>query len=340
MNSDFNEAADITYGLICVSCFLVGTFGNIASFFFFKAKKRDISTVIYMLITGFDGVISILVLPVGISLLSERRPGLVFGNKYSCTVWAYVWHIAIALSFFLVICLSVTRTISLFRPFQRLKARKLFISVVAYLLVTFFSSFLYHIKGGHSIKFASENSRCAFKIRLIDEYRALVYIVAICRGVFYIAPIFVIAVSCFMSMVLLRRRKENVQQRELQQSRNRATVTILLFTLLYGICNTPYTLYILSLMLNSSDLIPNGAFGYLEFDVKKYYLTVISTLLLAANSALNPLLYLWRMLQLREYVFAQLRKYLEGARGLLFRCWNILYPSIRQHAAAVTGTAD
>ena len=65
--TEYNQAADVTYGLICLTCFLVGTFGNIASFFFFKAKKRDVSSVIYMLITGFDVVISILVLPVGIS---------------------------------------------------------------------------------------------------------------------------------------------------------------------------------------------------------------------------------------------------------------------------------
>ena len=109
-NGDFNQAADVTYGLICVSCCFFGVLGNICSFLFFKAKKRDISTVIYMLITGCDTVISILVFPVGISFFSQRNPGLIFRNEYSCTVWVYAWHSAIVLSYFLVICLSITRT--------------------------------------------------------------------------------------------------------------------------------------------------------------------------------------------------------------------------------------
>ena len=87
---DFNHAADVPYGTICCLCFLLGTVGNIVSFLCFKAKKRDISSVIYMLITANDIVVSVVVVPVGISFLSERSPGIIFGTSLSCKAWPYL----------------------------------------------------------------------------------------------------------------------------------------------------------------------------------------------------------------------------------------------------------
>ena len=68
VNDDYlNHAADVTYGTILCLCFLLGTVGNIVSFLYFKAKKRDISSVVYMLITANDIAVSVAVVPVGIS---------------------------------------------------------------------------------------------------------------------------------------------------------------------------------------------------------------------------------------------------------------------------------
>ena len=122
-------------GSICCLIFLIGTLGNIVSFLYFKSKKRDISSVIYMLITANDIVVSITVLPVGISFITQGQPGLIFGNKYGCEVWYHIWNTAIKLSAFLVLCLCITRTISLLRPFQRQKIKYVVIAVVLYLVI-------------------------------------------------------------------------------------------------------------------------------------------------------------------------------------------------------------
>ena len=328
----------MTYGLICVSCSLVGIFGNICSFFFFKAKKRDISTVIYMLITGCDIVISILVLPVGISLLSQRNPGLIFGNKYSCTVWAYKWSTAIALSFFLVLCLSITRTISLLRPFKRLSTRKLCISVILYTVVTLVHTVWYHVKGSFEVDFSLQYSQCM--ICFYHKEGDRVDPSALLRGIFYVVPIIVVAVSCVMSVVLLTRKNKIAQQRELQQSRNRATITILLFALLYAVCNIPYILHIIMLVCTFYGINWNW-FAILykyDFSGPGYYFLAISTLLIAANSAVNPTLYLWRMPRLRDYVLAELRKYLKVVIGL-FRL-NRVTMETRPDAVVVEETCN
>ena len=73
-----SEVVNYCYGCTCFIIFLIGTLGNIVSFFYFRSKKRDISSVIYMLITANDIVVSIIVLPVGISALSQGQPGLIF----------------------------------------------------------------------------------------------------------------------------------------------------------------------------------------------------------------------------------------------------------------------
>ena len=129
------ETAYYWNGSICCLCFYFGTLGNIVSFLYFKSKKKDISTVIYMLITANDVVVSITVLPVGISFLSKGQPGLIFGNKYGCSVWRNLWSLVVFVSVFLVLCLCVTRTISLLRPFQQQKVRYLVFAVVTYLII-------------------------------------------------------------------------------------------------------------------------------------------------------------------------------------------------------------
>ena len=96
----FNQTVEVMYGSIYFLCFLIGTIGNIVSFLYFESKKREISSVIYMMITANDIVVSIMILPVGISFWSKRKPGLIFGNKYGCEIWSYVWGLAVAKSIF------------------------------------------------------------------------------------------------------------------------------------------------------------------------------------------------------------------------------------------------
>ena len=101
-----------------------------------------------------------------------------------------------------------------------------------------------------------------------------------------------------------------MQQRELQHSRNRATATIILFALLYGLCNVPL---VIDAMLFTLSVITNSRKFYTDlyqFDKHYYYWNTITTFLPAANSAANPILYYWRMPALREYIMSGIRKML------------------------------
>ena len=312
--SYYNQTVDITYGLVCFLCFLIGTFGNVVSFVFFKTKNKDVSTVIYLLITGNDVLISMSVLPVGISFWSQRQPGILLGSKYGCYIWIYWWNITVSLSFFLVICLSITRTISLAKPFSKLKVKSILMGVIAYTALTIAHMIVGQVKGGIKISFSVLSSRCYI---FVDISTQVPYFLGVSKTLTFIAPIFIVAISCVISVVLLTKRNKTTRQRELQQSRNRATVTILLFALLYGVCTLPlvvdYLVKSYSLFQRRSDTSLN----FYKFDRKHYYRSAVNTLLIAVNSAANPIFYIWRMPSLRVSVLAKVGQILRSVTNLM-----------------------
>ena len=143
---------------------------------------------------------------------------------------------------------------------------------------------------------------CIYHVDSNDLFSVLA--VSVLSIVIRLTPAFVVAVSSVISVVLLKKRNVNVPQKELQQSRNRATVTIILFSLLYELCNLPHAVSIIFIMYNwsfknrdiNSDLFP--------FD-RKYYLFNAMYYLVPGNSAANPVLYFWRMPSLRKNIISR-----------------------------------
>ena len=330
--SIFNRAADLMYAVICLSCFLIGTLGNIVSFLYFRTKRKEISTVIYTMIAVNDVLISILILPIGLSYWFERQPGLLFGNKIGCGVFFYLWETALAFSIFLVICLSVTRTICLLSPFTQQKVKYLVCAVVLYVGSTLAVLIRAQTLEGAELMFFPWYARVELTFTQTPDQGVLLAL-EIFRLLAYVAPAFVVAVSCVLSTVLLTRGSEEMQQRDLQRSRNRATVTILLFALLYGTCNIPLVVNIFLLTCSSHMGNMEWYHGLYQFDTHYYFFNAITTLLLAVNSAANPILYLWRLPPLREFTLTATRTIL---RVRLNREVHRPSPNATQRRAATT----
>ena len=325
----FNNAVDTSKGVTLCLCFIIGTLGNLVSFLYFKSRKRDISNVLYMFITATDLVISIAALPKGVSILSDRQAGIIFGNRFGCEAYYYTWNIAIALSVFLVLCLSTTRTISLMRPFQPLKMRYLVFAILAYFLVIVLQMITLSLLSAVAIEFGSYT--CVITVTHSDltaVHEVIFTVISVLNNIEFTVPVFVVVISCVISGAVLKKRNKNVQQRELQQSRNRATVTILLFALLYFICNIQevITLFLLTLC----KFTKNWTYYYDYKQSIRQYSRVFTVLLeLETNSALNPVLYFWRMPALREYTMT-------GMRRILRLMIEIRRPATNAPAAADT----
>ena len=313
----FSKAADVSYGSILCLCFLIGTIGNIISFLYFRSKKRDISNVIYMLISANDIVVCIASLPIGITYLSNREPGILFGNNYSCVASIYLWRISLYLSLFLVSCLCVARTVSMLRPFWKQKVRYLILAVTLYVTLYLGWIVICQWSGIETVQYFTRYSQCWWGSGyvLYDEIPEIYLVMnSVINCLIYTTPALAVSISCVMSAVVLTRRNMNVQQTELQQSRNRATVTILLFALLFGVCNGPLVVHITKFTFCSITGQFILFFELYDFDTQFYYENAIYALLPAVNSAANPILYLWRMKPLREYTMTRARKILRLKR--------------------------
>ena len=321
---EFNEITDKIIGFILTIFFVFGTLGNIGSFVYFRSKKRYVSNTTYMLITVNDIIVSVTVLPVGISFLSAREPGLFFGNEISCTVWWYLWHNAVRMSIFLVICLCISRTLALMKPFYQQKIRFLILAVVTYFLLQIIEFIGFYLVVGvkvHQIIKNQENKRLEILFHPISArpqmfvpfsssktiiFRIFIFI----RNTTFSAPAFVVAASCIISAVLLRESNKQVRQMEIRKSRKRATITILLFALVYGVCNVPMVVeYILQTYAASRQDGWEWFNDVFSFDTLWNYSNTTHIVLIAANSAANPVLYYWRMSPLRELISAEMKRF-------------------------------
>ena len=205
----FNQAADIAYGTIFILCFLIGTIGNSISFTFFSSKKRDISSVIYILITATDILVSIVALPVGISFCSQRQPGFIFGSDFGCESWVCLWYGSISISIFLVLCLSISRTLSLIRPFQKQKVKHLLIAVSTYFTIQLIQITAFQtLKHSSNSVYYPEFGRC--DITFSSFSTASIHLQRAIRILTCVAPAFVVAISSFISAVSLT--KQNTLQ--------------------------------------------------------------------------------------------------------------------------------
>ena len=303
---DFSPYVDTIFGTICILIFLIGTFGNIFSFSYFISKKRDISNVIYRCITVTDLALCVAVLPVGISFCSQRKPGLIFGNAYTCLAWAFLWKTGIGSSYFLVMCLSISRTWSLFRPFDEQKVRYFLLAKIGHLVTTLVVLIRLEILVSMENKFIPSRGHCDWIIpsQVIPEEHHMIFVMGMWRSVFCLAPAFVVTICCIISGILLTKSNKTIRQRNLRASRYRATVTILLFALLYGVCNIPLVFEYIFKTYSRSKNDMNWYRELYKFDTQLYYYNATNTLLIAANSAANPILYFWRMPHLRRGIMA------------------------------------
>lgn len=165
----FNEEADIAYGIFYCSCFLVGVVGNITSSLFFWTVENNLSSMIYRFITINDAVISAIVLPEGISFLSNRAPGPIFENSVTCTAWFYIWTVGVRFSVFLVFCLSSTRTNCIMRPFSRVRIWLVKSVILIYPLPQAAQALVFHMMKGTELTYARETTRCTIFLNNLND---------------------------------------------------------------------------------------------------------------------------------------------------------------------------
>ena len=211
-------------------------------------------------------------------------------------------------SVFLVLLISILRTIGLLLPLTIISRRAVKLSMVGFagfllgrLLagLLFFGRYQYSYSSGYSYIHIS-NEVYAF----VDLYLAMVLLML---------PILPITGSAIIILFHIKQKSvvsRAIRQSDVKQRKHRAAVTVLLFTCVYLLCNIPVTVTVLWWSILTFSGGKNDILRSLETPVfTGYYIWLLTyVILVQLNAAVNPIIYLLRMRDFRGTVRLSLTK--------------------------------
>ena len=296
------------YGCVGIICFVFGITLNGLVFKYFYNRRKTLSNTLYCVIVITDIAVSVLILPYILPHFSENRAPLLFSSQGFCKFWTVLWGAFSKTTVVLVALLGILRTILLLYPLNNrirsLKRRFVLSILLLYFLVLLFCETVPTWQDYHWY-FDQLRMRCEWRdlnsIALCDgkcdRVRTFGYV---WNTLTLAVPVLPMLVSAVLSVFGLRRGG-----RDEDKAKTYASVTIVLFTLLYVILNIP-TLIFWIMMLRHWD--SGYTSSLMKFDQPYYfYSNFVDVLTVALNSLLNPVLYLWRMRELRKYLSPTIR---------------------------------
>ena len=280
-------SVDYLFGAICFLCFFIGVPANIFAFWCFLAQRRSVSSIVYTCISAVDCLICVNCFPVAITYMA-LRDDIMFRSGVYCNIWGVAQRLLSSLSIFYVAVLSISRTFVLLLPFRRLKMEVVLVTIgVHFLLQCVVVSMPYWEVGGE-FQYLAGYGNCEHIHAPLNKFEKPSDIL---NEIIYSIPIFPIILSCIVSVFILMRDADQLQ--DLQRNTKRyASVTIVLFTVVYIIFNLG------SRILNNFKLIKKAS----ELDPTGYLLNFLFYYTIILNAAVNPVLYMIRMHSLRTSV--------------------------------------
>ena len=251
-----------------------------------------------MIIALCDSWISFNGYPYALSMLSGSRERVLYSSKVFRTLWAMTWDPFVFFSIYLVLVLSLLRTLKLACRLVVVQERHVVVALVAYATFLLARVTVAVIFLGEFI-IPPLNSYPFFQVK--EGYPNVELYLSIACLVFPPIPI---VVSALVSAFVLRSRRN--QQSKNKKLRHQATVTVLIFTCLYLTCNIPVLLSAIRFVIrlatsfHPDDDIFNGPTVFLEH----YIWPLTYVVLVQTNALLNPLVYFIRMTWFRAGVRA------------------------------------
>ena len=295
---NYNTPLDYFLATLLMTCMVLGMPANVVAFEFFRrGPLTSVSTTIYIAIVATDFILCFIHFPVAISLYGDRAP-ILLGYGLLCASWEIIFSLCQRYSMFLVMLLSVTRTIAITRPFRVENKTSVLVAMVGYLifLIAHFIvsiiakiEFIYRQKGAYCYRNISEtNFFTKIHMTLLNMEVGI--------------PPIVSFISLLICGICLKRSSISATQKH----RKKAFVTIALFTGSFLLCNLPY---FINMMIAIEALIFNKTQQDHEKKVTPYmnYLDMISKINGAVlSSTINPFLYFYRMQVFRKSVTSSL----------------------------------
>ena len=291
-------------GCILVLSLVVGASLNLLALLYFTfIRKKTLAEKLYTVVTAIDFTTCVTQIPVMLSLLSEQRAPVLFKYQLFCAAWVIIFEFLQRCSVFVVMLLSITRTIAITYPFYNIRQNAVLVAIIPYsfiILINFIIgisfykvTFIYLTDLGYGIKVVMSNPAS-------DAQKAFQNADNILYNIEILAPSIVVFISFIVSIVKLRRCE--VTKNGSNQKLHAASVTITLFTFMFMVLNLP--LFVALTCLTVDDVIRPGYPGIIFSTWFMYWhsFVISKVVLVSANAALNPVLYFLRMPKLKRWV--------------------------------------
>ncbi|KAL5252356.1 hypothetical protein ACHWQZ_G015206 [Mnemiopsis leidyi] len=285
-------------------CTVVGLPSNIVSLiYFYSGRRRDFSSFTYILVCCIDICTCVAHLPVMISLYNLRRP-VVFAEALFCISWSVVFYYLQGISMFLVMLLSVSRSIKLINTYHRINKKALLYSFILY---TVFHLILYNVPpvvgndGSMFYGYSRVDVYCYYELYA----KPLSYIDQLIHSIVIgIAP--TVTTVSFTIFVIVLFRKSRVSQKN--NKKHRAAVTMAMFSALFLTCNIPCLLNNILWFLTELSYKREYPEPFYSGDFMFFYSWLISDVFCTVlNATLNPVLYFCRIEGLKRWFKRKLR---------------------------------
>ena len=291
-------------GCILVLSLVVGASLNLLALLYFTfIRKKTLAEKLYTVVTAIDFTTCVTQIPVMLSLLSEQRAPVLFKYQLFCAAWVIIFEFLQRCSVFVVMLLSITRTIAITYPFYNIRQNAVLVAIIPYsfiILINFVIgisfykvTFIYLTDLGYGIKVVLSNPAS-------DAQKSFQNADNILYNIEILAPSIVVFISFIVSIVKLRRCE--VTKNGSNQKLHAASVTITLFTFMFMVLNLP--LFVALTCLTVDDVIRPGYPGIIFSTWFMYWhsFVISKVVLVSANAALNPVLYFLRMPKLKRWV--------------------------------------
>jgi len=292
MDGSVYPILDKFLSLNCLIGLFIGLPGNILSLKYFYCTRPSLSTRLYLAICMVDLVTCVAHLPVLVVLLAGRKPCL-FASLTFCIAWRVLFRSLQLLAIFLVMLLSASRAVAIVNPFHTPKTRavlSVFFMYTLFLVVQngalrYKQSHLYVNWDAYCFEDHGENPVYG----KIDDY---LYDIEI--GV----PSLVIFISFIVSVYNLR----NSTIGATQSTKNNASITIVVVTAVFIVCNLPHLINLTIWNADSNFKNYSGPM-YDNFFMKYYTWNISAIQMVVLNATLSPVTYFLRIAEFREWVW-------------------------------------
>ena len=238
-----------------------------------------------------------------------------------------VWYTTPYFSVYLVFVLSMVRTYNLLRPFNRTPHRIITIVTALYLTILILKTVLPNITGVITVQYTRPFALCLF-VKNDDKpdkegVRSLIMSIIIHTNTIQLMiPVIPVILSCAVSVFSVRRSAQQscvntsrvykklskdcpIYRKKRGEPQYQASVTIVLLTLVYLVCNLPVFLFYTLHLIQGH----NGTF-FASDVVYNWGWNIVFAFLVVVNATVNPVVYWTRIRKFRVVIRDDVRRIL------------------------------